>query len=219
MKRSHAMIAIALILVGIAVYTALIYKQLPDKMPIHWNIHGKPDGFADKKTAVLLMPGIILLMTAFLGALPAMTPLQFRENITGQTGDIYNYMMVVITGLMTYIHVMMLEAALLPAMDFNKVLFTGMFFFFGLLGNVMGKIRRNPWMGVKTPWTLASDKVWDPTHRLAGRLMVGSGLLGALLTLLGVNPVPTLIAFILAVLYPLLYSYQLYKRLEARGEL
>jgi uncharacterized membrane protein len=219
MKRSQTLLAIATMLAIMGLYTAAIYGHLPDKMPIHWNIRGEVDGWADKKVAVMVMPAITLFITALLMGLPAITPVQFRSNLQGTTGEIYNYVCCVVVGLFCYIHGVMLQSALHPQMGFNRALFSGMFLFFGLLGNVMGKMRRNPWMGVKTPWTLASDKVWDPTHRLAGKLMVSTGLLGAAWCLAGLTPVPVFVLFMVASLYPLPYSYMLYKRLEKSGGL
>ena len=84
------------------------------------------------------------------------------------------------------------------------------FLFFALIGNVLGKVRRNFWVGVRTPWTLASDKVWIATHRLAARLMVVAGMIGAL-------GVPVALCFgllMLALFVPVVYSYFLYQRLE-----
>ena len=70
-------------------------------------------------------------------------------------------------------------------MDIGRALIGGMFLFFALLGNVMGKVRKNFYIGIRVPWTLASDRVWNDTHRLAAWLMVGGGILGFLLVILG----------------------------------
>jgi immunity protein, SdpI family len=56
---------------------------------------------------------------------------------------------------------------------------TGLFFV--VLGNFMGKIRPNWFVGVRTPWTLSSKLSWTKTHRLAGWLFIGMGILIAAL--------------------------------------
>jgi uncharacterized membrane protein len=88
-----------------------------------------------------------------------------------------------------------------------------------LLGNVLGKVRRNFWLGVRTPWTLANERVWYSTHRLAARSMVVAGLLAlaaVILDLPGVLAVSVLGAgFAIPVGWSLLY----YKRLERSGRL
>jgi uncharacterized membrane protein len=104
-------------------------------------------------------------------------------------------------------------------MSMNRALFGGIAVFIGLLGNVMGKVRRNFWIGIRTPWTLASEKVWYSTHRFAGKTMV----LGAILSLAGVVaglPIGVCLALAIAgVLVPALYSLLVYKRLERSGSL
>jgi uncharacterized membrane protein len=88
--------------------------------------------------------------------------------------------------------------------------------FIGLLGNVMGKVRRNFWIGIRTPWTLASDRVWYATHRFAARTMVGSAALALAALLLGL-PVWLCIGLPIAgTLLPAAYSLLLYRRIEGK---
>jgi uncharacterized membrane protein len=88
-----------------------------------------------------------------------------------------------------------------------------------LLGNVLGKVRSNFWFGVRTPWTLASERVWYATHRLAGKTMVAGGL-AALLMLMGGLPVRWAhAAILLGALVPAAWSLVYYKRLEREGRL
>ncbi len=216
MKTKQAIIATLGLIGAVLLYSLAIYARLPEKMPIHWNIRGEVDGWADKKTAVLMIPGISIGIFALLLGLPAISPGKFSMERFRNT---YNYIMFIIVGLMSYIHIIILQAALNPTMSMNKALMTGMFLFFALLGNMMGKVRRNLYVGVKTPWTLASDKVWDPTHRLAGRLMVGSALIGAALSFIGVSIAVSITLFVVAALYPILFSYLLFKKLESTGRL
>jgi hypothetical protein len=97
----------------------------------------------------------------------------------------------------------------------------GILVMFSLLGNVMGKVRRNFYVGVRTPWTLASERVWNDTHRLAAKLFVGAGIIGLLAVVLPL-PLPAVIitvvaSMIVAGLIPVVYSLILYKRLESWG--
>ena len=70
-------------------------------------------------------------------------------------------------------------AAVAGEVVITRAMLAGLMIMFGLMGNVMGKVRRNFWVGVRTPWTLASDRVWNDTHRLAGQLFVGAAVIGA----------------------------------------
>ena len=64
--------------------------------------------------------------------------------------------------------------------DLGRTLFAGLFLALALIGNVLGKVRRNFYIGVRVPWTLASDRVWNDTHRVAAWTMVGGSLVGFL---------------------------------------
>lgn len=198
------------LIVGILLFTLVLYPALPERIPIHWNIRGEVDGWAPKFWGAVMMPGTMVLLLALLAALPAFSPKEYSIETFRPT---YNYIAVIITALMGYIHVVMLLAALHPDFPFIRALLAGIFLLFALMGNVMGRVRQNHWVGVRTPWTLASNTVWIATHRLAGRLFVGIGLLGAIGALLGVSPVLCFVALIVAVFAPVIYSYIKYKQL------
>jgi len=103
--------------------------------------------------------------------------------------------------------------------DTVKALIVGMMLFFMLLGNVLGKVQRNFFVGVRTPWTLASERVWTETHRLAAWLFAGTGLLGMISVLAGLSifvPLGLILACVVAIIG---FSLVRYKQLERRGEL
>jgi uncharacterized membrane protein len=84
---------------------------------------------------------------------------------------------------------------------------------------VLGQVRRNFWVGVRTPWTLTSEAVWSRTHRLAAWLYVPLGVAGAAAVVLGAPLSACFVVFIVVVLLPAVYSLVLYKRLERQGNL
>src|SRR5262245_17683179 len=96
--------------------------------------------------------------------------------------------MFLVTALFGYLHgVILLQQFKNPPVrfDIGRLMVGGMFLFFALLGNVLGKVKRNFFMGVRTPWTLASETVWTRTHRLAAWLWTGGGLVGLVAVLAG----------------------------------
>ena len=101
--------------------------------------------------------------------------------------------------------------------DFPRWLIGGMLVIFAMLGNRLGKVQRNFWMGVRTPWTLVSDTVWIRTHRQAAWTFTGGALVGLVLLLAGLNPIIVMCVFAVAAIYPVFYSLWLYKRLETAG--
>ena len=211
MNSKHAIYCGITLVAAVLIYTAIVYPALPDLMPIHWNLRGEPDGWAEKRYAVWMMPGTMALLLALLPALPALSPRQFSmETFLGT----YNDTMLMVITLLGYLDILLLRAALDPHLPFFKALMIGMHLMFILLGNLLGKTRRNYFMGIRTPWTLSSDEVWIGTHRMGARLFVVTGLIGIVAICLGVPPAATLLLLIPMTLIPVVYSYVLYKRLE-----
>ena len=103
--------------------------------------------------------------------------------------------------------------------DLGRGFMAGMFLFFALMGNQIGKVRRNFYIGVKVPWTLASDRVWNDTHRLAAWVMFAAGVVGFILVVSGVWIVIPIVLLVAAGLIPVIYSFVHYKSLERRGAL
>jgi uncharacterized membrane protein len=145
-------------------------------------------------------------------SLPALSP---RGYEVAPWRPVYNMITVVVVGMMCGIHILILAIGLGAKLDVPRVMIGFTLLGLGLIGNMLGKVKRNFWAGVRTPWTLASEKVWTATHRLAARLMFGAGVLGAVAVLVGL---PVWIVFwlvIVATIYPVLYSYLVYRKLEA----
>jgi uncharacterized membrane protein len=196
-------------------YALALYPSLPEQIPIHWDIHGQVDGWGSKHWAAFVGPMLMTLMLLLMVGLPWLSPRGFAVETFRGT---FNYVMLIIIGLLGYLHVISLQAGLHPTVEFGRLLVSGLFLFLALLGNVLGKVRRNFWMGVRTPWTLASERVWVATHRLAARLLVASGLLGAIAAWLGA-PLAFCFWLLMAALFvPVIHSLLLYKRLEREGQ-
>jgi uncharacterized membrane protein len=195
---------------------------LPEKVPVHWNAEGKANGFVQREDAsslllyLLLVPAIMGGMVLLTVVLPWLSPKHFEIDRFRGT---YGYIMFLIVALCAYIQVANVLGMMERPFDTVKLLIGGMMLFFALLGNVMGKVRRNFYVGVRTPWTLASDAVWEATHRLAAWLMVVGGVAGFIALLLGVPFYCCLIGVLVCVLIPIPYSLWLYKKLEREGKL
>lgn len=211
-------LALAIGLTVVAWVSALVaYPYLPEQVPIHWNIRGEVDGYGDKSWSAFLTPAIMLGLLALFRLLPWLSPKSFTLDTFRGT---YEFLVALAMGLMAYIHGLLLWAAYSGPIDIGRALIGGMCLFFMLLGNVLGKVRRNFFVGVRTPWTLASERVWIDTHRLAARLFVAAGLIGLILCLTVGGPVAFVATFILimvAAFAPVIYSLVHYKKLERQG--
>jgi uncharacterized membrane protein len=193
--------------------------RLPDPLPTHWNVRGEPDAWVarDRALPYLLLPPAVmagLLLLTFV--LPWLSPKQFDVDRFRPT---YHFIMALLVALMGYVHAAILAGYLWPGLDTVRLLVAGLLLFFAVLGNVMGKVRRNFWIGVRTPWTLASEAVWIGTHRHAAWLWTAFGLIGAVAVLLGAPLIACFVGLMAVALWPVLYSLWLYKRLERAGKI
>jgi uncharacterized membrane protein len=218
MKRPLTIAAALTVLVWVG--TAVVYPRLPEMMPTHWNIKGEVDQYSPKTFGAFLLPIGMLVMLGVAVVLPRISPKRFEVDTFQST---YGTVMLLAVALMGYLHLVTLWGGMNGNIDIGRALFGGMFGFLALIGNYLSKVRRNFWMGVRTPWTLASDRVWNDTHRLAAKTFVIAGIGGVIVTLL---PLPIGVwmgigvgLILLGALIPAVYSLMHYKRLEARGEL
>jgi immunity protein, SdpI family len=224
MTRLYVCLTLALLAIALSA-SLILYPRLPAEIPIHWNIQGIIDDYGNKTWAAFLMPAMMSGMLLLFWAIPWLSPKHFEVDAFRAT---YWFIILVITGMMGFIHGLTLWAALEAGkqqaqVDITRLMLAGLLVMFALIGNVMGKVRRNFYVGVRTPWTIASERVWNDTHRLAARLFVGAGVVGLIVVVLPL-PLPavaiTVVVLIMsAALWPVIYSLILYKRLEKRGEI
>jgi len=207
-------------IVIVIVASLTMYPALPASMPIHWNLRGEVDGWAAKPWGVSSMPVIMLGLLLLFRALPYLSPKSFTLDTFRST---YDRIALSSLAFCTYLQGVILWAAMHLTFEPATAFMGGACLLLAILGNVLGKVRRNFWVGIRTPWTLASDRVWNATHRLAAKLFVGAGMLGLVAAACGLSPLPMFGVFIgsimFAALCPAGYSLWLYKSLEKRGEL
>jgi uncharacterized membrane protein len=219
MTRVYWIVAFALVAAatGAAVW---FYPDLPDQIPTHWNIEGKVDGYGGKWTLFafpILMAGMLVLFYF----LPALSPKHFEVDTFRPT---YLYIMDIVLGLFAYMQAVLLYTVFQSVnggrtVDLGSGFMAGLFLFFALMGNQLGKVRKNFYIGVRVPWTLASDRVWNDTHRLAAWAMSAGGVIGFVLTLLGVSIIVSIVILVVSALIPVVYSFVHYKALERAGQL
>jgi uncharacterized membrane protein len=196
-------------------------RLLLPEVPTHWGWQGQPDRFTPRDDTLVTLIALPLVMVGMIGLtflIPWLSPRAFTiDTFRGP----YNCVMALVVALFGFIHLTLLLAytGVFGGPDSIRLLAGGMYVFFGLLGNLLGKVRRNFFVGIRTPWTLASETVWNQTHRVGAWLMVAGAAL-ALITVLLDWPFYTGFAILLvSALSPVVYSLVLYKRLERQGKL
>jgi len=197
------------IAVGVAVW---LYPHMPMRVPTHWDINGQPNGYSSRFWGAAMWPLLIFGLAALTVVLPRISPKGFgMESFAG----VFGLMMLVVQGVVLVHGIAAMLAGAGHAVPMTIIVHLSFGVLLMVLGNYMGKLRRNFFAGIRTPWTLASEAVWERTHRLAGWLFVLAGVVmviaapfHAMRLLLGV--------VLSACLIPVAYSYFIYRRLEGR---
>jgi uncharacterized membrane protein len=212
-------IALGALAADLAASLALI-GRLPERVPVHWSLHGEVDRYGSRWELLLFGPPLLALLWALFAVLPAIDP---KVRAAAKAADpeappaeqgSRDAIFSIVLCLVAVLHVLaLLQAAGVVAAGVRlpAPVLAGLML---LLGNVMGRVRPNFFVGIRTPWTLADDQVWRRTHRLAGRTFFFGGLL-ALVACAALPPEGALVA--LAVLmvgagaWPMVASYIYWK--------
>ncbi len=153
------------ILISMALASAWAWTRVPDRLPIHWGIDGAPDGWGGRAAGLLLLPATALGLWVLFLLLPRFDPR--RANYAGFAGP-YALLRTGILAFLALLHGVAIAAALGAPVNMGSVAANGIGLLFMLLGGVMGRIRPNWFVGIRTPWTLTSERAWSRTHRVGG---------------------------------------------------
>lgn len=182
MTTKHVHLLIGFLVVASFGMAAWAYPQLPEIIAVHWNFAGQVDGYGGKFWGVFFLPTLITGLWALLSVLPTTDPL--KANIA-KFRPTYNLTVLMIMLVLVSIAKLALLWNLGYRFPFTLILL-GLLNVLSLgLGALLPRMKRNYFMGIRTPWTLASDEVWDATHELSGKLFVSAGIVGLLSLLAG----------------------------------
>lgn len=212
MSTRTTTIIVLLMLVGATLAGLLLWGQLPDQMASHWNVHDQVDGYMPKIWGVFMLPLITLAMLVLFLVIPAVDPLKaniakFRES--------FNLFIVLMVAFMVYIHGLTLAWSLgYTSFKMSGAMLPAIGLLFVFIGFMMRQAKRNFFIGIRTPWTLSSDTVWNETHRVGAVMFMISGALAFVGGFFGGTTAFWLmfIPIIASTIFLLIYSYVLYQR-------
>ena len=211
MKSNKTILAIALLVLATFALSAAFYNSVPAMMASHWNSAGEANGTMSRFWGLFLTPLISLGFTALLLAIPKIDPL--KANIQKFQGYYYGFIVVFLVYFL-YIHLLTLLWNVGWRFNFSQAIIPSMGFLMFFLGVLLGKAKRNYFIGIRTPWTLSNDEVWEKTHRLGGTLFKIAGVVIILLVFVPVVAVYALLVLIFGVaLCLIIYSYLVYRSL------
>jgi len=193
-------------------YLGFSWNQLPDRIPVHFNLEGEANGWGSKFTLVGITFGTTVLMNLLMLFIPYFDPKGKIENMGRKYDQMRLFMVLFMAAIATFI---IYNAQRQGAFNPNLLLMLigGLFV---VLGNYFPALKPNYFIGIRTPWTLESESVWKKTHRLGGRLWVVGGFIIMAASLLPYNNfrVAVFVATIIIItLIPTVYSF-----LELRKE-
>ena len=210
LKRELPLLLILLLQLIAAI---LIYPHMPDQIPTHWNARGEIDGYGSRVVGTLLFPALNAGAYLLFLFLPKIDPK--KENYS-KFDSSYLIIRYAVHLLFVFIFAITALASLGYPLNISKWIAGGVAVIFIILGNVMGRVRHNYFVGFKFPWTLANEEVWKKTHQVGAKGMVLGGvaaLIGVIFTQGVMSFTILMIGILLPVLFITVYSYLLYRKI------
>jgi len=216
MSTKTSIILSAVLILVVILAGVFLWSRLPDPMASHWNDADQVDGYMGKFWGTFLLPVMMIGLTLLFLAIPSIDPL--KKNIADFRGW-FNVFIVLFNLFMAFVHGLTLawnlghtgirmSVAMIPAM--------GLLFI--LIGLMIRKAKRNYFIGIRTPWTLANDVVWEKTHRLGSKLFIAAGILTLLALFFPDKAFVILMVSILgASLIAVVYSYLVFRQEEKKN--
>ncbi len=192
-------------------FSAWAFAKLPASVATHFDVHGVPDGYSPRWVAAGLLPLIVLGLRMLSAVFPRIDPKSPNYEKFIET---YWLLINSILVFLAVVHVVVIAYALEWPIPINRVIPIGVGLLFLVIGNYLGQVEPNWFLGVRTPWTLSSDRVWRKTNRTAGWLMVTAGglfIVSAFVPAVAVVPLFISTVAVVAVI-PIVQSYVLWKR-------
>jgi len=210
MKKAY--IAASLLIILSFALSMVEYGNIPSKMAIHWNERGEENGYMSKEWGLFLIPVVMALLLLLFIAIPSIDPL--GKNIE-KFRKYYDGFVIVFMLYLLAIHIQIVLWNLGIKINFNitlPILFAILFFYIGIL---LEKAERNWFVGIRTPWTLSSERVWKKTHQLGGNLFKLSGMISLSAIFLGKYAILAIVApVIVSSIFLIIYSYVEWRKEE-----
>lgn len=199
-----------------AAASLLAAPELPAELVTHWNEAGEPDGTLPKRTALVLLPALSAGLLGLFAIIPRIAPL--GENIASFR-RYYDWFVVVFSAYLSAVHAGIIAFNLGYEFDFVLLMLAGMAAMFYFTGILLEQAKRNWFVGIRTPWTLSSDEVWDRTHAVGAKLFKLTAVVSLAGLLLGDAAIYVFVgAGLTTSAITLGYSYYCYRQLDGSDD-
>ena len=208
--RKSEIISLLIIMISFIIGISF-YSLLPDKVASHWNAKGEVDGYMSKFGGLFLMPVISLVLLLLFIIIPKIDPL--KHNIE-KFRKYFDGFIVLMMLFLFYLYILTILWNIGVRFNFVHLLVPIFSIFFYYCGILIQKAQRNWFIGIRTPWTLSNEEVWNKTHKIGGKLFKIAGIISLIGILLPEYALFFVICpLIIASLFPVIYSYFAYQKL------
>jgi len=183
------------------------------QVPVHWNAQHQIDGYMSPLGAMATPLILIVVLAGITLLLPAISPRGYEIK---PFISVYLLIMLAVQAFVLISALAVLMNAAGHSMRMPLICTLGIGVLLMIIGNYTSKLRKNFFIGIRTPWTLASDAVWERTHRMGGWVFMLAGVAIVAVVLAGLPSKFLLVIVLSAALIPTVYSYVVYRRLELR---
>lgn len=177
MKLSKGDMASLLIVATIIILGWLMLPILPDQLATHWNENNQVNGFMSKEFFVWFMSGLSILLFVVFTGLPRFDPL--KKNVA-LFMPAFDYFKVSFFIFIAYTYVLTLAYNLGNPVPMVPYIAPGLALLFFAIGVLLEKARPNWFIGIRTPWTLSNEAVWNKTHAISGILFKVTAIIAML---------------------------------------
>jgi len=205
------------LIVALFVIAFYVYPSMPDRMPVHWNAQGEIDGYGSRFVGVFLMPLTALGIYLLLFLIPSIAV--FKKNVR-DFEPYYYWFRVAFVGFLSFIYV----SSLMPNFGFRfnmgRLIMPAIGALFFLIGFAIRKVKRNYFIGIRTPWTLSSDYVWKKTHETGGKLFMALAFIALFTSFFPKISLWTFMApLLIFIAWCFVYSYMLFQQEQKREKI
>jgi len=195
--------------------SAVYYPFAPDRVASHWNPAGEVDGEMAKLPGLLILPVAMLLLAGLFALIPKMDPL--KANIAKFRPQYDRFILTFLVYLLA-VHVVVILWNAGTKLDFNIILPLGAGLLVFYIGTLLQHVKRNYFIGIRTPWTLSSDAVWDRTHQAGARVFKAAGIIAVAGSLFGEAAwLFILVPLGAAAAWSIIYSYIVFRQVAGSG--
>ena len=202
------------VIAATVITTLVLYPDLPDPMPTHWNAAGQVDGYMSRPWGVSILPFAAILIFVLLKFLPKLSRKGYDKEVIGPSLSLLQLVLVIF---MSGVAILVLMEAKGHDTGMDRLIPGGIGVLFLVIGSQFGKVQRNYLLGIRTPWTLASDDTWNRTHKVGSKLFMLAGLVLLASSLIEPPLVWTLPIVFALLLFPVLYSYFIHRKARQTG--